>query len=286
MNLVRIFFLGHLAALIFGLAGLLIAVPNAALWSGQVVATRIFNFGMTYGGATHIIFGAATMFVFGLRFLGARRTLIFFGAAYLLSLTMEMLGTGTGWPFGAYSYTDFLGYKIGGQVPFTIPLSWFYLGFATYLLGTRISQARGWKPVGLWSVVLGGWLLTVWDLVLDPAMAHESLSVKFWMWHETGSYFGMPLHNFAGWTATGLLFMGLSRLLWRDDPAPTSFPTWLPLAIYIANLAFASALSLSVGLAIPVLLAAGLGLLPLLGLWERRASRSGARRASAQPAAP
>ena len=57
----------------------------------------------------------------------------------------------------------------------------------------------------------------VWDLVLDPAMAHETLPVTFWVWNQTGPYFGMPVQNFVGWAGTALLFMGLSRWLWRID---------------------------------------------------------------------
>ncbi len=56
----------------------------------------------------------------------------------------------------------------------------------------------------------------VWDLVLDPAMAHESLPVTFWVWNQTGPYFGMPVQNFAGWAGTALLFMGLEPLAVGD----------------------------------------------------------------------
>ena len=117
---------------------------------------------------------------------------------------------------------------MGGRVPFTIPLSWFYwfyLGLSAYLLGSLGARARGLRPVAWWGVALGGWFLTVWDLVLDPALAHESLPVRFWGWHETGPYFGMPLHNVAGWTALGLLFMAVSRLLWRSDPPLVGCPS-------------------------------------------------------------
>ena len=158
---------------------------------------------------------------------------------------------------------------MGGRVPFTIPLSWFYLGLSAYLLGSLGARARGLRPVAWWGVALGGWFLTVWDLVLDPALAHESLPVRFWGWHETGPYFGMPLHNVAGWTATGLLFMAVSRLLWRSDPPLDRVPVWLPLGMYAATIGFASALSASVGLVAPIGLAILLGLVPALGLLGR-----------------
>jgi uncharacterized membrane protein len=149
-----------------------------------------------------------------------------------------------------------------GRVPFTIPLSWFYVGFASLILATAIVQMMGWRRTTLWSIALGVWFLTVWDLVLDPAMAHESLLIKFWVWDETGPYFGMPVKNFIGWSATGLVFMGVSRLLWRSDLDTRTMPMAMPFAVYAANMGFAMVLSAGVGLWWPILLALVLGLIP------------------------
>ena len=279
MNLVRLLFLSHLVALVFGLGGLLIALPHPELWSGSRAAAQVFDFGMTYAGSLHILLGAAAVFVFGLRFLGPRRTLIFFVAATTLSLSFELVGTGTGWPFGNYSYTAFLGYKVMGRVPFTIPLSWFYMGLTSYLLAAVILGQRRGRP-GIWpTVALGVWFLTVWDLVLDPAMAHESMAVQFWTWHETGPYFGMPVKNFVGWSLTGLTFMAVSRVLWRGDVAPEQVPAWFPLGMYAANMFFALALSLSVGLWVPAVMAVVLGL--VLASLSLRSARPIARREQA-----
>lgn len=261
----------HLAALAFGLGGMLIALPNPSLWAGSPLGVQVFGFGMQFAGSLHILFGAAAMLAFGVRWLGWSRTLIFFFAATCLSLGSELLGTGTGWPFGAYEYTEGLGLKVLGRVPFTIPLSWFYVGLSAYLLGSAIAAGRSTRRT-LWGLALGAYFLTVWDLVLDPAMAHESLPLKFWTWHETGPYFGMPIKNFIGWTATGLLFMAVSRALWRTDVGPDRFPAWFPLAIYAANLAFAMVLSAGVGLWLPIGLALLLGLLPAY-LASRQAGR-------------
>lgn len=263
MRIARILLIGHLAALAFGLAGLLIALPNPQWWSGDPRALEVFNFGMSKGGATHILFGAAAMFAYAWVVIGKRKTLIFFAVSCLLSLTSELIGTGTGWPFGNYSYTDYLGYKVLDRVPFTIPLSWFYLGLAAYMLGTLLANRIGGR-LTFWSLFFGVWLLTAWDLVLDPAMADPSLLVKFWTWHESGPYFGMPIQNLVGWSVTGLLYMGISRMIWRQnmnavDLAPTA---WFPFAVYAANLIFAMFLSLGAGLWPPVVLALVAGMLP------------------------
>lgn len=264
MSLVWGLFLAHLAALVFGLVGILVMVPHPQIWSGNPDMTRVFGWGMTYAGSLHIIFGAATMLLAGAQALGWRRVLTFFALATTLSLSIELLGTGTGWPFGAYEYTNGLGFKILGRVPYSIPLSWFYMGLASYVLAGLAVQGRGRGLLRTaLGVLLGAWLLVVWDLVLDPAMAHQSLPVKFWVWNQQGPYFGMPVQNFVGWAGTALLFMGLSRWLWRVDPERGRVSPWIPLGIYVANTVFAAVLSASVGLWAPIVLAVALGLLPI-----------------------
>lgn len=264
----------HLFALVFGLIGMLVMIPNPWLWVGNPILVQVFSLSMQHAGVLHILLGAAAMLAFGARFVGARKTLTFFIVSTVLSCSFELFGTGTGWPFGAYQYTEGLGAKIGDRVPYTIPLSWFYMGFASYLLAGTIVGRLMRRRVGWWTVLLGSWFLMVWDLVLDPAMAHESLPIRFWVWHQTGPYFGMPLQNFVGWYATGLLFMAVSRWLWRGDVAPNGAPALFSLIVYAANLLFGMVLSGSVGLWVPILLAVVLGLAPASVAWRPSLARA------------
>lgn len=264
----------HIGAVAFALLGLLVAIPNPHLWADIPGAGHIYTFGMQYAGSSHIVLGAAAMLAFGVATLGWPRTLVFFGASTGLSLGMELLGTGTGWPFGAYEYTGGLGFKVLGRVPYSIPLSWFYQGFASYLLAhailTRLQNGRpsAWAPV-----LVGTWLLTAWDLVLDPAMAHEALPIRFWVWHESGPYMGMPLVNFAGWSMTGALFMAVSRIAWRGPPEVRAASAWFPFAVYVANMVFAVSLSASVDLWLPIGLALSAGIAPACLVWWRHPLR-------------
>lgn len=273
------FLIGHLAALSFGLAGMLIAIPNPELWRDSELGPKAYDFGMTYAGSLHIILGAAAMFAYGMCAIGLRKTAIFFACSAPISLASELIGTSTGEPFGNYAYSTFLGYRILDHVPFSIPLSWFYVGFATYLIGHALAGMWNVRPLWPYAVLLGAWLLTVWDLVLDPAMAHESLAVRFWSWSETGPYFGMPLQNFLGWTLTAVVFMSVSRMFWMNDPTTNRrvLRIWFPFVIFAANIMFASALSASVDLWIPILLAVVFGLLPaaMVLVPERKGSTSG-----------
>ncbi|HSH46330.1 MAG TPA: carotenoid biosynthesis protein [Longimicrobiales bacterium] len=128
-----------------------------------------------------------------------------FVALYAVSLAAELLGTGTGIPFGAYRYTDALGARWFGHVPVVIPMSWFFMAVPAYALALRLYPSRGPRRV-----VLAAALLTAWDLALDPAM---SRATAYWVWERPGLYYGMPLSNLVGWMTTGVALMVALELL-------------------------------------------------------------------------
>src|SRR3954454_24071027 len=78
MKLARVLLVGHAAALVFGLGGMLIALPHPELWSSSPLGQQAFAFGMQYAGPLHMVLGAAAMLAFGSATLGWRRTLLFF----------------------------------------------------------------------------------------------------------------------------------------------------------------------------------------------------------------
>lgn len=275
MRTVRVLFIAHLAALAFAITGILVFMRNPALLLSNPLILKSYPLGTQFGGIIYILLGAAAMIVYGLRYVGVRKTLIFLPIATLLPLTAELIGTSTGYPFGSYEYTELLGYKILGLVPFTIPLSWFYMGFTSYLLATVIISATRLRRQTLWSLALGAWFLTAWDLALDPAMVRNPV-FPFWVWYTKGVYYGMPIQNFVGWSLVGLTFMGISRYFWRANADASKLPTWLPFGMYAANMVFAMALSASAGLWEPLIFAVVCGLAPAsLALWLRRPDPSG-----------
>jgi carotene biosynthesis associated membrane protein len=260
LKVVAALFVAHVFALFFAVTGLLVFMRNPSLVLSNPLITQSFPYGERFGGMVYILLGAATLLTFGWVALGPRKTLTFFAVATLMPLTAELIGTSTGWPFGPYEYTDLLGAKVLGKVPFTIPLSWFYMGFTSYLLASVIVSRFAIRGRAWWTQALGAWLLMAWDLTLDPAMVRNSV-FPFWQWYTHGVYFGMPLQNFAGWWAVGFLFMGVSRFFWRED-APRRLPVWLPFGMYVVNMAFAMTLSLGTGLWQPLLIAIVLGIAP------------------------
>jgi uncharacterized membrane protein len=245
----------HGLALVLGLFGILVAIPHPELWSGARGAAAVYAFMLGKAGATAMVLGALAMLAYGFWTLGARRTLLFFCAATIISASAELTGTKTGWPFGGYEYTDLLGPKLLGRVPFAIPVSWFTMGFASFVLADALAVRARWRRRTVWSIVLGAWLLTAWDLVLDPSMAAPQMRyVHFWIWHETGPYFGMPLRNLAGWFGTGLLFIAVGRTLWNERTAPSA-PVALPLVVYALNVVWSMLLSFAAGMWLAALVA-------------------------------
>ena len=144
-------------------------------------------------------------------------------AVYVISLTSELLGTTFGIPFGAYSYTSLLGPKWFGRVPLLIPLSWFTVAWAVWVIARR--YARDWR-----AVLLGTALLLAWDLQLDPAMSKVT---SYWVWGEAGSYYGMPWTNLLGWGITGFILLAL---LHRLAPEPASSLKFA-VSVYVVNFA-------------------------------------------------
>jgi len=277
LNIERFCLIGHIVSMAFGLLGLLVVLPHPELIVGLSTPGQVlFQWGMAGGGVVYILLGAAAVAIYAYRTLGLWHWLTFMLPAAFLSLGSELLGTSTGFPFGHYGYLNGLGYKIAGLVPFTIPLSWFYLGFVSYLIarvGLEAAQAPSWLR-GAGAITLGALLLTSWDFVLDPAMSQTA--VPFWEWQQPGAFFGMPYQNFAGWMGTGALFMSVAAFLWGKAPLIsernasmklTRSHLALPLAVYLSNFAFAAVMSIVAGIWIPVFLGVLLGIVPAMTLW-------------------
>ncbi|NEP57395.1 MAG: carotenoid biosynthesis protein [Symploca sp. SIO2G7] len=264
------FLLSHILSMVFGLVGILLVLPNAEF------ITHLTQFGQTAlawsmvgGGVVYILLGTIAVSIYAYRVWGTWYWLGFMLPAISISLGSELLGTSTGFPFGHYQYLSGLGYKIAGLVPFTIPLSWFYLGFSAYVIAcvslATLSISDRYKYIG--AIALGALLLTSWDFVLDPAMSQTD--VPFWFWEQPGAFFGMPYQNFLGWLGTSILFMGIASSIWRVKPVTmTGKNLELPLAIYLSNFAFATIMSLSKGIYIPIYLGLLLGVLPALLLYK------------------
>ncbi len=268
----RLSLIAHILSMVFGLVGLLFVLPNPEfIINLSTIGQYIFQWSMAGGGVVYIILGAIAVSIYAYRVLGLRLWLSFLLPSVTLSLMSELLGTSTGFPFGAYQYLSGLGYKVAGLVPFTIPLSWFYMGLVSYLLartGLETTKMPGWSRQ-ITAIALGAILLTAWDFVLDPAMSQTAF--PFWEFQQPGSFFGMPYRNITGWMGTAILFMSVATLLWqKTDLRLTRGQLGLPVGIYLVNFGFGAIITivaLDSSFWIPTLMSIFLGVVPALILW-------------------
>ena len=265
MRTLKFLYSCHLVALLCGFVGLVVLAPFPRLWASNPLGKSIFQFLLDSSATLLILFGAATMLLFGLLFMGARKTITFFASATLITLSMELFGADIGFPFSTSASTTYPGIKVAGFLSYAVLLSWFYMGFASYLLAYKLASRLGLRRQTLWSLSLGAYFLIAWELALNSAMANIQPAPQALIWHEYGSYFGMPVRTLVGWTVNGLIFLCVSRLLWReglDAQSRVNRATWLPFGVYTANTGLVMLLNIDVGLWFISLLSALFVLLP------------------------
>ncbi len=220
--------------------------PPQPAWLMTPVNLKVYAIGMAFGGQTTVVLGAMAGVAFLAYCIGMRKALVVFAVSFILSLGSELTGTGTGLPFGAYGYSDLLGYKIASLVPFNIPTSWFYMLVASLAICGRILPSTDDSKSKWWWALVGGTVLTAWDVSMDPAM----VKTNHWMWFVpdlgnesaftqfigTPFFFGMPLTNWLGWLLTGILVArAMLALVPPSVWARKVSPHRLPLVLYGVN---------------------------------------------------
>jgi putative membrane protein len=150
---------------------------------------------------------AALIFVIahGYIALGRRNIIAFSLISVVISFTSEVIGVATGLVFGAYHYTDLLGPKLLG-VPPMIQIGYLATGYASVMMGRIILSLL--RPVTgraiLAAPLAGAFIMVSWDVAMDP---YQSTVTGDWIWRDGGGYFGVPLHNYAGWFGTVFMYM-------------------------------------------------------------------------------
>lgn len=149
---------------------------------------------------------------------GWRRALTAGLLIIVLSYLVEAVGVNTGFPFGAYLYTDTLWPRLPGGVPLAVMFAWLLIVLGAYnwvrVIGSRLGRA-----------LLGGILGTLLDLAIEPVAAHV---VHYWQWFAPGplNYYGVPLANFVTWLIVIFLLLLLVESIFpRNDKAHNNVTT-------------------------------------------------------------
>lgn len=141
---------------------------------------------------------------------GGRYALALAGTAFALGYGSEVLGVHTGFPFSPYAYTDRLQPQLL-DVPIVIPLAWAMMAYPAWRIGELLGNGPATR------VIFAAGALTAWDVALDPQM----VGIGYWAWPDGGAYAGIPLVNFLGWFAVGLVVFGWWALVARAPSRPS-----------------------------------------------------------------
>ncbi len=285
--------LAHSALTIFsGVAFATFLSPPAPAWLLTPQNQQITAFGFKWGGQTTVVFGALAGLLHSIGRLGKKSAILVFIASFGISLGSELLGTSSGLPFGPYSYTNQLGYKILGLVPFNIPTSWFFMLYCSLAICGRLLPATDDGKSRWWWALIAGLVLTAWDVSMDPAM----VASVHWLWHLPplegmplwkniligGHFYGMPLTNWLGWLLTGIVVARVMLSIvppstWAKKVSPSNFP----LGLYAVNAVLPLGICVGQGLWGAFVLGAIAMALPLgLAIWKRPRTASSPSRAS------
>ncbi len=248
MRITRIAFNTHVALSVgSAVAFATFLVPPIPEFFQRPLNQLIMDYAYKFGGQSTVVLGAIAAIGFLATHVGWKRTLQALAICFVLSFAAEAIGTVTGAPFGPYVYTDRLGFRIAGLVPFNIPTSWFYLSVCALGIGARWLPGKDDALTKWWWAFVASLILTAWDLVMDPAM----FRTEHWLWQlpdlpgapawqqwmlSRDAYFGVPPVNFLGWVLTGTIVTRamlevIPPTMWRERVAWRDFPVQL----YAAN---------------------------------------------------
>jgi len=173
----------------------------------------------------------------------------------LLSLAIEHIGVTSGWPFGRYTYTGTLGWKVSGAVPLPIPFAWLLV------VPAAIGTARVLGIRHRWVVLVAPLLALTLDLLLEPVAAYVT---RYWQWLDGGLYYGVPFENFVAWGATALVLTALTLLLCGTRVTNARILPGVPALLYMLNVVQFTLVDLAYGYWVAALI----GSVVLLLLWH------------------
>jgi putative membrane protein len=189
---------------------------------------------------------------------GSRASLILLSMSVLPTL-VEAAAVLTGFPYGAFHYSDALGFKVLNVVPWSVAFAYLPILLGSYAVAKALDGGSRLRAAAMSSL-----LVVAVDLVIDPGAVAQGL----WVWAEDGAYYGVPLVNYGGWLLTGFIYSyildALVRLGRNNDPA---VPLELSSSLMMITL-FWTGFSLWNGLLIPMLIGAVISV--LLGIFQMR----------------
>ncbi|MEZ5346773.1 MAG: isopentenyl-diphosphate Delta-isomerase [Pyrinomonadaceae bacterium] len=178
-----------------------------------------------------------------LRWLGRRNTFLLFLMLGIFALAIETFAIFSGIPYGSFTYSDFLGYKLFGTTPWTIVIAWTPLILAAYAVARIIFAGVAAR------IVLTAILLVTFDMVLDPGAVY----FRFWTFETRGWFYGVPWSNFAGWVVSGIIGAVILEIFLKSKKPLLPVPVQLMESAFL-TIFFWTCIALFAGLLLPALI--------------------------------
>ncbi len=140
----------------------------------------------------------------------------------------ESLSLRTGFPFGHYFFTGFMGPQVF-HLPILLVLAYLGIGYCSWVLSLLIlgySNKALTRGSTIAVPLLASLIMVLWDLSMEPTWATLD---RAWIWRDGGWFLGVPVSNFLGWYFTAFLFYQAFALYCRAYPAgaiPLSRSYW------------------------------------------------------------
>jgi uncharacterized membrane protein len=183
--------LAVLTSLVVSYVRAILAVAYAVLWMGGTLSVVLSGKSPDWAPPISLLVAAVLIFIGR----GQDRRWLAFVA--VTGFGIEALGVRFGYPFGRYEYSSVLQPQLA-RVPLVLICAWIVV--AAYAWQT---VSRRFASVAMRAAVGGAWMMAL-DLLIDPVATN---AMSYWRWLGPGSYYGVPLSNFAGWFVAGGLLL-------------------------------------------------------------------------------
>ncbi|MDZ4721147.1 MAG: carotenoid biosynthesis protein [Roseiflexaceae bacterium] len=241
-----------------------------------VALDQVPAWGSFIGGALLLIQGLAVIFwlfsSYGWRGASAG------ASAFLLAWSVEHSGETTGFPFGSYRYTDMLQPQLLGVVPIPITCAWIMVAIGAWQLAQGLIRPTSDVSVGsrYWPLPVRVWLRLILTatLVVGLDLQIETIATQvnpYWVWYDSGPYYGVPTANFIAWWFVGLVMaIAVHAILNTQRPRPLRYTSpilgqlfrYIPASLYVLSSLMFTIVNFARGF--PIAGFVGFGLLGLL----------------------
>lgn len=187
--------------------------------------------------AAFVLLALATTLVSLARALPAQNVLAAAAVIAFMASVAEFINAKTGMPFGQRTFTEDMGPRLLGVLPWAMPVLWIVAmlnsrGVARLIL-------RPWRKTskyGFWVIGVTAVLMVVFDLSLEP---FAGTAQRFWIWwtpRAMPAWHGAPFYNFIGWLVVSLLILAfVTPWLINKNPVRKAPPDYYPLVVWLLN---------------------------------------------------